>query len=301
MKRLLLIAVTALIAVTTVTSFSASGNASEMLVNPSDVVNQFIENVNDGRLAEAYLLTSQNFQAIIPRDAFISFHEMLNYKSTLSYKVGNATIRDEKEAEVAVIVVESYTEADDTVSSEAVFKLTKEGAEWRICLDWKPYYSFKVELLPPIADFNNSGVAIILKYILIYPTTEKVSGYTELRLDIKNNSSRYLEWQLPIPGTAEGYIKDPDTDRTFYPSYAYGILANRNQDFYFIPWKDNLGTMLIGPNAEVTLYIHIDEIMPDTIKEVDIFLSGLSFCDNDEICDVKIDSVPCRFEVAPTQ
>lgn len=299
MKKMLLLMGVMLAIVISLASLAAASNFNEAGKNPADAVVRYIEAVRDGRFDEAYLLTDQHFQSIIPRDVFVNFHEKLNCPGILSYELDNVTAKDAMHAEVDILFKESYSDVDAAQSSEAVLKLIKEADEWRVCLDWEPYYPLKVDLLPPIAQVNYDGVRFILKYILLYPSFENVAGYTNIRLDIDNSSCRYVEWQLPMPGTADGYLEDLDSGRIFYPSYAYGILAKKNQDYQFIPWKDNLGTMLIGPDAKVTLYIQIEGLIPDTTKELNVFLSGLSFCDYREPWNVVIDHILFSPETVP--
>lgn len=280
---------------------SASGNTSGTKEALSNVVDQYLQNIYNHKLTEAYSTTALSFQKIIPEEAFIKFFNTLKYTSSVKYEINNTTMLNENEAEVEIIDKGLLQIFGDMSPAKCLLKLIKEGEEWKICLDWSQFYSMKIELLPPIAEFNQDGVTITLKPIVLFPATKDTQAFSKVRLDIKNSSGRQLCWQLPVLGTPEGYLTDAVSNSIFYISHGYGVLANMAQDFHYIPSKSGSGTMLLGNNAEATLYIRVAEIIPDNVKELKVFLSGLSFCDNNEKCDVVFNDAPYCFEVVPNQ
>ena len=216
---------------------------------------------------------------------------MSDYADGVNYKAGPTVKTQDDKATVAI--------TGSSGSREGFLQLNREGDKWKVDLDWQQFFPVKCELLPPIAQLTKDDISVTLKYFVVYPTNQNASGFTHARLDIRNSGQREIRWELPVPGTEGGYFEDPVNDTKFYPSYGYGIRASAIQDVQYIPRDGGLGTLLIGPNAEATVYIDIEQIIPDTVKELRVFFAGLSFTDTGEEWSVKIENAPFRFETVP--
>ena len=59
--------------------------------------------------------------------------------------------------------------------------------------------------------------------------------------------------------------------------------------------------MLIGSEASASLFVLVEGLIPETARELDIFLSGLSFSDNGEAWSVAMSRVPLRYEIPPAE
>ncbi len=293
MKRKSMLLATALVAIATLSTLGALAYATETSTGPSGVVRQYIEDVAGRRLGDAYSLTAGSFQEIIPLDAFVKYHEMSDYGDGSNYKCGRTVKTRDDEATVEI--------TGSSGSREGFLQLIRQGAEWKINLDWHQFFPVKCDLLPPIAQFTKDEVRVTLRYFVVYTSTPNARGFTHARLDIKNSGQREIRWQLPVPGSEDGYFEDPVSGKRFYPSYGYGIQASATQDVQYVPRDGGLGTILIGPNAEATVYVDVEQIIPATIKELKIFFNGLAFTDTDEEWSVAIEDAQFRFEAVPAE
>ncbi|OGO37196.1 MAG: hypothetical protein A2147_01385 [Chloroflexi bacterium RBG_16_57_8] len=293
MKKKTTLVVTALVAIATLSTLGALAYAAETSTGPSGVVGRYIEDVASHRLSDAYSLTTQGFQDIIPLNAFVKYHEISNYGDGLNYKAGPTVKTQDDEATVEI--------SGKTGSGEGFLQLSREGDEWKIDLDWQQFFAVKCNLLPSIAELTKDDVSVTLRYFVVYPTTQNARGFTHARLDISNSGQRGIRWGLPVPGSEGGYFEDPVSGKRFYPSYGYGIQASATQDVQYIPRDGGLGTILIGPNAEATVYVDVEQIIPDTVKELNVFFGGFSFTDTDGAWSMAIEDAPFRFEAVPAE
>ena len=158
----------------------------------------------------------------------------------------------------------------------------------------------KLDLLPAIRSFSEDEAAVDSRYILESRGNTEEAAYTLLRLDIRNNGTSDVRWELPAPGSGDGYLFDPATQSGLQPSFAYSVVADADQDFHFIPLPGP-GTMLIGPAAKATLYVHFDGLLPSRVERVDLFLAGLISLSDGLPWAVRVYGLSYRPEVVPSE
>jgi hypothetical protein len=259
----------------------------------SEIVDRYIDLAQSRNYAEAYSLTGKEFRDIIPMDAFVSYHKMLDSGIDRVYQRGRVRQVTDSLSEVQIL--------NDNGAPDGVLMVAREGDAWSILADWQAFYPVKVKLLPPVAEFKIDGVTATLRYFLAYPATEHSAANTVMRLDVVNSGDREVRWELPIPGTNEGYVEDPVSGKRYFPSYGYSIGASELQGFSYIPKEGGLGTILLAPGAIATIRVHFEETIPQSVPDLTVALSGLSFTDTNDKWTLLMHNVTFKPEVVPAQ
>lgn len=266
------------------------GGASQAALGPHKVAEDYAGAVKSREWSQAYSLTSNSFRQVIPEEAFTLYSES-NAGGSSAYEIVDTKVLSETRARVEI----------RTPGAQEVgfVEVSLEAGEWRVEPNWRLFYSTKLDLLPPVLSFSENDMSVSLKYVLESRGKAEEAPYTLVRLDIRNIGTSDVRWELPASGSGDGYLLDSATHTRLQRSFGYGIVADADQDFHFIP-KPGPGTMLFGPEAAATLLVHIDGLLPRGIDRVDLFLAGLTSVADGHSWSIRIDGLSFRPEVVPS-
>lgn len=271
-------------------------NRPDIGQEPDDVAYHYVASLKDQKVHEAYTLTTEEFRANVPEQAYSmsDIVEMMTER-LVSFKVGELEVNGDR-AKVEIHVEVLNLGAEEPVSGKLRLLLLKEDDSWRVDLSSQDFLPWKLEDQPPLAVFEYKGVSVSLKYILLYGATENTDPHTRLCLFIQNNSEYTLQWVLPAPGTTEGYIKDMSTGKMYLMLGGGGTKHKTGEEFDF--FGGDAGFLLAEPGSEGSIYIHL-EYVPETVEKFDMVLTGFHFPDTGEDWNVIYSDVPFRYDVAP--
>jgi len=257
---------------------------------------KYLEHVTKHEWDKAYVLTTGEFQRVIPLVAFKNELEASGMADTLLNFTSKETKVEGDTAEVEVLG-QGINPGDKTpVTGSMHVSLRKENGQWRVDPGVKNFLSMKLELLGPLAVFQHNGVSVSLRSLLLYRETGHQRAHSDVRLDITNDSDHTLRWDLPVPGASGIYLQDLVTGKKYLRLSGQGAKFRIGAAFELT--REDPGVLTAAPGTQGTVYIYL-ELVPETVEEFNMVLSGFSFPDTGESWSVTFSDVPFRFDIAP--
>jgi hypothetical protein len=262
-----------------------------------EIVNNYLSDITNHKWESAYLMTSRKFQEKIPIEAFIHNNTLSGFAyNIVEYQISE-TVTETNLSTVEVIL--EYKEFTDKPSIRKPYKftLTKEDLDWFIDLPCNEYLPSKLETQSPIAICQVNDVSIAVQYLLLYHETLSKNYKCRVRLDISNESSQTLIWNLPLPGSTDSYIKDNNTKNMYYVIAGCGASGKIGEEFELIKEGTNY-VLKAAPHTQGSVFVYFGNV-PDNLYYFDMNLSGFTFQNSRENWGALIQNAPFIIDIAP--
>jgi hypothetical protein len=278
---------------------SAPSVGAQDLSPAAAAVSTYLENIETRDWDGAYQLTSTDFQSRIPFVAFRQSMEISHIAEGLSSFRITETDSGNGVADVQAILTYSVRGRSET-GEPVSFRVLLQADDWRVELPVADFLAAKLDMQEALAQVAYEGVLVSVHYILIYPASESVPPETRVRLDIENQDSRTLQWELPRQSDSNNYVTDLSTGSTFSRQASCGIMAKKDGGFSVDAVKDGPYVITAAPGSKGAVFLEFTG-MPETVGKMNITLSGFSFVGDNGNWGVVVQDVPPTCDVAPMQ
>lgn len=261
----------------------------------ASIADEYLTNIINHRWAEAYKLTSPDFQQKIPLEAFSANLQSSGFADNIvEFQIAD-TVTENTTSKVEVTL--TYQQGKDESSFEAPYylTLTRQQGKWAVELLWEDFLAFKLDTQSSLAVTQNKDISIAIQYLLLYPEAESLFR-CRVRLDIQNESDKTITWKFAV-GSTDSYLKDNDTGVTYSVGSGGGASGKTGVTFG-LSKEDDLYKVTAASGAQGSVFIYFNGI-PNTIKQFDMVLGSFSFPDTEENWTVSFKNVPFAFDIAP--